>query len=297
MYKELIAQKLNSMGIPFTISGREFKLPCLNPQHQDKNPSYFINMDTCQTYCFSCKYSKSFKTYLEGELDPEYERTSLYLEALRSLEEEVKPKEDVEVFLPPNSGLPLPAEGIRGISYDLLTTMEVYYCTLGRYRGRLIFPIYDSFKKLLGFDARVYVLPNTEPISPMNPQAKYLRPSYVKTKDILYGLSNIGFTDYVVITEGVFDALSWMELGVPAVCNFGLGAPSTTKVGSLLAVGTTEIMNGFDPDPSGLQGWQDIKEEWRKFLRIKSPDEAMKKFYASGFKDINDYLMNIKGEE
>ena len=282
------------MGVKWKVSGREIQCQCLNPKHIDRHPSFSINGDTGAFYCFSCRFKGNFKTYLDGEIDPEMERSSLYLESLRALDEEQATPEDVEIFLPPDSGLPLPEEGIRGISLELLTEMRVYYCVLGRYRGRLIFPIYDAFEKLIGFDARIYILPGHPPIEPMNPQAKYLRPSYVKTRDILYGLSAISGTDYVVITEGVFDALSWLELGVPAVCNFGLGSPSATKVGSLLATGTTEIMNGFDPDPQGMQGWQDIKEEWRKFLRIKAPDEAMKKFYASGFKDINDYLMNIK---
>lgn len=53
MFKEAIIAILDSMGNDYNISGDEIKTTCLNPNHEDSNPSFFINMNTGKNHCFS----------------------------------------------------------------------------------------------------------------------------------------------------------------------------------------------------------------------------------------------------
>lgn len=305
MLADLIKSKLNSLNIKWTQVNKEIKCRCLNPKHNDANPSFSINTTTGNFFCFSCGHKGNFKNLLGLEVSEETLRDMKYLEILRELElSERVPEGPIgyqEQLLPPNSELPLPTDGIRGISKELLESLGVYYCIVGKYRGRLIFPVRDTEGNILGFDARIYILPNHPPIEPVNPKAKYLRPTLMKTKDIFYPVDYLqntyGSVNSVIITEGIFDALSWIALGIPAVCNFGLSAPSTTKVGMLLSIGVTEILNGFDLDVAGINGFQNIKEDFRKYFAIGRPTEDLKAFRKSGFKDANDYLIKLQEEE
>lgn len=305
MLADLIINKLESLNVKWKRNNKEIQCRCLNPKHNDSHPSFSINTENGAFNCFSCGYSGNFKHLLGLEVDEETLRNMKYLQILKELEVSEKKVEGPlgfeEHLLPPDSELELPEEGIRGISSKLLKDLGVYYCNIGKYRGRLIFPVKTIDGTLLGFDARIYHLVGTEKIEPINPKAKYLRPSYMKTKDVVYGVEYIykkwASVDYVMLTEGVFDAVSWLELGIPAVCNFGLSAPSTTKVGMVLSVGAQNIANGFDLDEAGIIGWQKVKDDWRQYLHILSPTEEMVKFQRSKFKDVNDYLINLKEKE
>ncbi len=287
------------MGIPYNVRGIEIQCACLNPAHIDAHPSFSINSKTALFYCFSCQYKGTFKKYLDGEIDEDMERTAMYLQSLEALEDI---DADVDgpispVMLPPDSGIPIPPEGIRGISKEVLDRLEVFYCSRGKYKGRLIFPVKDTEGTLLGFDARIYTPKGHTKIEPINPQAKYLRPSSFKTAGIVYGTYKSAYSDTIILTEGVFDALSWIELGYPAACNFGLLQASPEKAGMLLATGATKIACGFDLDKAGFEGWQNIKEGWRSYMEISRPSAKMKEFQQSGYKDINDYLIHLKEGE
>jgi DNA primase len=221
----------------------------------------------------------------------------MYLESLRALEDTGSNPSEVlmsPVMLPPDSGVPIPYQGIRGISKKVLEELEVFYCNRGKYRGRLIFPVKDVLGHLLGFDARIYTPPGEPIIEPTNPKAKYLRPSSFKTSGIVYGTYKSGYADTIILTEGVFDALSWRELGYPAVCNFGLLAMTPEKAGMIAATGATRILNGFDLDTPGVNGWQNIKDSVRKYFGIAKPSNIMKEFQQSGYKDANDFLIHCK---
>lgn len=288
MYKELITNKLRAMNIPYTIHGIEIRCRCLNPQHTDATPSFSINSKTTQFYCFSCQYKGTFKRYLEGEIDEDLERNSKYLEALRALEDldaEPDDYENVEHILPPRSNIEVQA--FRGLSKELVDKFDLYYCNLGRYAGRIIFPI-DG-----GFDARVMPLDSAVPRAE---KAKYLRPSYFKTAKHMY-ICKVNESPEVIICEGVMDALSFAELGYNAAANFGLLACSPDKAGQLFANGFTTVLAGFDRDKAGFEGWAKVKDSFREYFEIAPPNKILKELDASDYDDINDYLQFLKDND
>lgn len=302
MLKALIVEKLNHLGIRWSQTGHEIQCSCLNEMHKDNTPSFSINVDSGMFNCFGCGFSGNFRRFLDREVDPELERNFKYLQALKELDATPSMPEHIkDVILPSKSLLGIPAEGIRGISYATLEVAGAYYCDVGKYRGRLIMPVKNTEGRVLGFDARIWQHPEGVITAPSIPNAKYLRPTSMKTRDVLYGIDIIqdiwGTVDTVVLTEGVIDALSWIELGVPAVANFGLVGASPNKAGLLLALGCQNLVNGFDLDPSGFAGWQKIKESWRPYLHISSPIPQITDMAASGMKDANDYLRYLQQDK
>jgi len=307
VYKEQIITHLNKLGQSYEISGKEIKCLCLNQEHNDHNPSFSINYVTGLYYCFSCGFKGNITKLLGIVQDEDTIRLSKYLSLDRLWEGQVTPTEPPPpIVMPPIDFMV--EESIRGIPRELVMELGIYYCTIGRYAGRLILPIKDKYGNILGFDARIYEHPARPEAIPQVPNAKYLRPSGMATADCLYPLDylwnhrNDLDLSVVVLTEGVFDAISYIALGVPAVCNFGLGAPSAMKAGHLLSLGVQSIANGFDNDGANgpaIKAWQGtdtrqgIKEVWRQYLPIARSPQAVKDVKLKGFKDANDYLQSF----
>ncbi len=57
---------LLSKNIPYIPKGKDFVVRCLNPEHEDRNPSMRIDQITGVFNCFSCEYKGSiFKHFGE----------------------------------------------------------------------------------------------------------------------------------------------------------------------------------------------------------------------------------------
>ena len=50
---------LNEKGISFTSSGRDYLIKCLNPEHDDSNPSLRVDKVNGVAHCFSCGWRRS----------------------------------------------------------------------------------------------------------------------------------------------------------------------------------------------------------------------------------------------
>lgn len=299
MYREQLIALLKGRNQEYSISGKEIKTKCLNPEHDDGNPSFSINYATGLAYCFSCQFKTHADRILGIKLDEDQERLSKYrgLNSMWEAQEDIEEQKDI--LLPPVANFA--SESFRGISKELLQELGVYQCSHGRYKDRMVFPIKDAQGILIGFDARI----NGD--NPQVPDAKYLRPQGMKTVDILYPLDYLWNhrdtmdLSSVVLTEGIMDALSYIQLGVPAVCNFGLSAPSPLKAGRLLSLGTMTIINGLDADAPAVKAWQGdiekdrvgLKDIWRRYVTIGKPVAEVLKVKRSGFKDCNEYLQSL----
>jgi len=297
MYKESIIAFLKDIKQDYKIIGKEIKTKCLNPEHNDVNPSFSINYVTGLAYCFSCKYKTHADRILGIKLDEDQERLSKYRSINTAWEGLEEVEEQKAITLPPVANFA--SESFRGISKELLQELGVYQCTHGRYKDRMVFPIRDALGELLGFDARICGL------NPEVPNAKYLRPKGMKTADILYPLDylwahrDIFDLTSIVLTEGVMDALSYIQLGIPALCNFGLGSPNPLKAGRLVGLGCSTLINGLDSDAPAILAWQGneeklgLKDIWRNYVTIGRPTSEVLKIKRSGLKDCNEYLQSL----
>lgn len=302
MLKDIIIAKLKELNYPYEVVGQDIKTKCLNPAHIDTNPSFYININDGRNHCFSCgfKTSPSKLFNLDDENVAELLREAKYntlLEAY-SIKEESLQK---EFTLPPKKYSI--DRNWRGVSQSLLSRLDAYYCDKGRYAGRLVFPIYGENDELLGVDARVV---NEDIVPDSVKHAKWLRSKDMDAQGIVYPLGILksfpaSKRKHIIITEGLMDAISYIEIGIPAIPTFGMGAPSTKRIETLLSLGVETITIGYDNDVKGQEGSLRVYPYYKKWFEIKG-HWATAKVRNGGFKDANEALqagafkINTKGE-
>jgi DNA primase len=119
-----------------------------------------------------------------------------------------------------------------------------------RFRDRIMFPIDDTFGKIIGYSARV--APGGD-----ESQAKYINtpetPLYHKS-NVLYGISHaktsIKSADQVTLVEGNMDVIALHQAGVPSVVAVS-GTALTTEQLRILKRYTTKLKLFFDMDTAG----------------------------------------------
>lgn len=287
-FRDLILAKLDSIGQSYTIRGDEIKTTCLNPKHTDSHPSYYINMVTGVSHCFSCGFAPH-PAYLLGEDEDTIEEL-LYQAKYDRLLNELHIQDEVKVqrdfWLPPK------AYDIhrdwRGVSKELLSKLGVYYTNVGRYAGRLVFPIYEN-GRLMGYDARIV---NPAVVPDEWKTTKWLRPAGMDAASIVYPynlLPELTNVQHVVVCEGLLDAVSYIQLGVPAIPSFGISPPTSDRITKLITLGVTTITLGFDNDEKGQEGAQKVYKYYKQWFDIK-PHWLTATIRKSGCKDCNEYL-------
>lgn len=297
--KEIIVHKIKALRQDYTISGDELRTLCLNPEHNDSTPSYFINLKDGKNHCFSCGY-KLHPSKLIGDLAEDYGDTEINVDELlrgaqyNYLDEILKPKdvEDYSFTLPPK------AYDIdknwRGVSKQLLQELGVYYCDTGRFAGRLVFPIYKE-NILQGFDARIV---NPKLVPELLQDVKWLRPKGMEVQKLCYPFEHLKGMDctHLVICEGVADCISYLELGIPAIPSFGISPPEPERITQLLELGVSTIGLAYDNDEAGRNASLKVYKHYIKWFQVKNHPTTYKVFKA-GVKDCNDYLRLIKGNQ
>jgi DNA primase len=118
-----------------------------------------------------------------------------------------------------------------------------------RFRGRLMFPIYDAQGRAVGFGGRV--LGQGEPKYLNSPES----PIFAKGR-MLYGLNwaknAIRRDDRVLVVEGYFDVLRCVAQGIESVVA-PLGTALTEEQASLLTRYTKNVYLLYDSDAAGLR--------------------------------------------
>ncbi len=177
--------------------------------------------------------------------------------------------------------------------------------TYDKYRDRVIFPIFNTMGKVIGFGGRI--------IGEGMP--KYLNSaesSVFKKKNNLYGLnftkSDINQKDQVIIVEGYMDLVSLYQYGVKNVAA-SLGTALTENQARLIERYSKDIVLSYDSDSAGIsaaiRGIEVIRETGgrAKILRIpgeKDPDDFVKKKGKESFERLvkealpaTDFMLDI----
>ena len=106
----------------------------------------------------------------------------------------------------------------RGIPYEMASELGMGFCDYGRWKDRLIIPVYEDFE-LKGFVGRSIYDPPKELSKAgekvwarFNSYKKILNPKGFSSSRLIYNYDNI--EDKIIITEGIFDAISVFPYGV-----------------------------------------------------------------------------------
>ena len=238
---------LNSKGLSFTISGRDYLIKCLNPEHNDSNPSFRVDKVSGIAHCFSCGYKTNIFKYF-GIF------TNQIPLKIAKLKEKIQELKRMSTGLAELPGSVPYTRSHRGISVETLKYFGAFFTTqVDKMEDRIIFPI----KSITG-KTEVYV--GRHLLSNGNP--RYLNyPGGVQIP--LFPASVSRGSRSMVLVEGLFDMLNLYDKGLHnAVACFGtntLQKDMKQKLMPYRAQGVTKVFIMFDGDEAGRKASSSLK--------------------------------------
>ena len=245
-----VEELLKDKGLTFTVSGKDYLIKCLNPEHEDSNPSLRVDKIDGRTHCFSCGFKTNIYKYF-GVLSGN--QVSIRIAKL---------KDKIRTLQISSVGLDFPDQMVpfskvfRGISKETLKEFEAFYLSgenkdMKHFEDRIIFPIKDITGKIVMFLGR-HTMSNGNPKYLNHPSGVTipLYPTIIKNKSI-------------VLVEGIFDMLNCYDKGLHnVVCTFGTNTLQKDTRNKLLPYktqGVEKVYIMFDGDDAGREAAKKIK--------------------------------------
>jgi len=235
----------NNLG--YSVSGRDYLIGCLNPEHPDSNPSFRVDRVSGVAHCFACGFKTNlFKYY--GVF------TNLVPQKIAALKEKLAILKSFGKELDIPAGYTPWTKTFRGISPQTLKHFGAFYTNKEeKLVDRIIFPIKDITNKTQVFVGR-HTLSNGNP--------RYLNyPSGVKIP--LFPAHLPTGHKSMVLVEGLFDMLNLYDNECKnVVCCFGTNTLQNDTKQKLLpfrAQGITHVYILFDGDEAGRKAARLLK--------------------------------------
>ena len=237
---------LSSKEIPFIPKGKDFVVRCLNPEHEDKNPSMKIDQITGIFQCFSCGYKGNVYNRFGERANQLQLRRDLFKKKLTE-----KRAESVGLSFPQNC---LPYLGNwRNIKPETYKKFGAFQHQDNDFVGRINFPIRDISGKIVAFQGRHTT--NGLPKYKFSPPGAKL--PFFPIVEFIKGS--------VVLVEGMFDMLNLHDKGMTnAVCCFGTNNFNETKLAMLKVQGAEYVDVFFDGDDAGQKASEKLQSECEK---------------------------------
>lgn len=241
--KQNLLNYLEANNKKYTDRGDKVSHSCINPLHDDNNASaYTILSETPFSCCSSCGFSLNTEK-LYSLLELGYDEKQFFHQQIKNIlkQAELKlEKQIAPVYLPiKDKDFNKTYRGISLETYKKVGAYSTFNETF--YQKRIIFPVYNINNELVLFEA---VSTNK------NIQPKVLRNKGVDTST-LFGFEHLlGESDLVFLTEGLYSALSFWELGYQGVFNFGV-ASIKDKIKTLHLKNIKNVILCGDNDEAG----------------------------------------------
>ena len=242
--KESLINYLEQNNLKYIERENKISHQCVNPNHQENSPSAFTLLESGNefTHCSSCNFHMNTES-LYKFLELGFDEKVLFVNQIKNMLKQAEPKlekESAQIFLPIKEAMF--DKPYRGISTETFSKVSAYHTFKDSYYGRrIIIPIYNYRNELRSFEA----ISTNAKIQP-----KVLRPKSIDTSE-LFGFEHLlGESDSAFLTEGLFSALSFWELGYQSIFNFGLGNIKD-KIKILHLKGIKNIILATDNDEAG----------------------------------------------
>lgn len=210
-----VTDLLDDLGITYFNAGsKSVRIHCLNPEHDDKDPSLFIDKETGMCHCFPCGFSGNIYTILKHKTDLSKDDIDLIVLKYKHLSTDIKKESLVEDIIDKRTiyentyvDIELPQHRLikthpylekRNFTQEEISFWNMGVITESKHNGWIIIPIYQDGV------IRTYFARN-----PFGNDKYY--PSIYRS-DIIFGLDyakNLKKKLYIV--EGIFDAISFMR--------------------------------------------------------------------------------------
>jgi DNA primase len=231
-----VEELLNKKGLLFKQQGNDYLIKCLNPEHDDSNPSMRVDKLTGIFNCFACG-EKGNIFFRFGEKPNELQlRRDLLVKKIGD-----KRKENIGLSFPIGY---VPYKGNwRGISIETYEKFEAFQHHSTDYIGRIVFPIRDVSGNIVAFQGR-HTTGGT-------PKYKFT-PSGAKLPLFPTVQPREG---RVILVEGIYDVINLHDKGLTnAVCCFGTSNINEEKLSMLKLQGVEGLDVFFDGDEAGQKG-------------------------------------------
>lgn len=235
---------LISKGIEYKVNGNDLLVKCLNPDHDDSNPSMRIDRTIGIFNCLSCGFKGNIYKHFNEKVKGLYLKTAKLKKKILE-----KRTESVGYNMPKNS---IPYRGSwRDISPDTYSLFDAFESSSPDYIGRINFPIRNISGNIIGFIGRHTGdgVPRYK-ISPSDIKMPFFPLHLVKP---VYGK--------VILVEGIYDMLRCYDAGITnVIAVFGTSMVSEEKLKLLQILGVTGLDLFFDSDEAGKAATEKVKE-------------------------------------
>ena len=241
----MIAEELlRNKGIDYRISGQDAVISCLNPEHDDTNPSMRVDKVTGIFNCFSCGYKGNLFTYFGAPASP------LEVRMHRIKEKVNKVKSETVGIQLPKDRVPWKGGGIRNISEETLAIWGAFTWNVPQFENRIIFPIRDIRGKTVALIGRS--------LDDFNMNKYFIYPNGAEMPFCPAKIKPI--QNRVILVEGIFDALNLWDKGLKnTVCCFGTQQVNWVKLSLLKLQGVSGVDIMFDGDEAGVKAGEMAK--------------------------------------
>ena len=237
-----VEELLQSKHVPFMPKGKDYVVSCLNPEHDDNNPSMRIDQITGIFHCFSCGF--------KGNVFVHFGEKASFLHLRRELvKKKIREKRAESVGLPfPRSALPYVGNW-RNIKPETYRKFEAFQ-EHEAFVGRIVFPIRDISGRIVAFNAR-HMTGGTPKYLISPPGARM--PLFPAKIDPIQAS--------VILVEGIYDMINLHDKGLTnAVCCFGTRNINEEKLSILRLQGIEEAIVFFDGDEAGQTAAAKVQE-------------------------------------
>ena len=233
---------LDKKDIRYMPKGRDFLVRCINPEHEDRNPSMRVDQITGVFQCFSCEY--------KGNLFTHFGEKANQLQLKRELlKKRISEKRADSIGLSfPKSAVPYIGNW-RNIKPETYKRFEAFNSVDKDHVSRIVFPVRDMSGRIVAFNGRhtaqgipKYMITPAGARMPLFPVVQPIQGS-------------------VLLVEGIFDMINLHDKGLTnAVCCFGTKNINTAKLSMLKIQGIESVEIFFDGDDAGQQAASKVKE-------------------------------------
>ena len=235
---------LSEKGINFSVKGQDAIISCLNPEHDDNNPSLRVDKVTGIMHCFSCGFSGNLFTHFGAPESP------LEVRIHRIKDKIAKSKAQAVGIQLPEDRIEWKGGSFRNISEETLKIWQAFTWNVPKFEGRIIFPIRDITGKTVALLGRK--------ISGMDSDKYYIYPQGVEMPFCPAKVKPIN--NRVILVEGIFDALNLWDHGLKnTVCCFGTQQMNWVKLSLLKLQGVQGIDIMYDGDEAGVKAGEALK--------------------------------------